>query len=284
MWHLDKPGLFTTNTEETLSASHKDISKRKLLNPYVSHILNSVAHICRKRKVRSARTQVSPGGFQAFVLGSVACFRLSCFSRTNCTSFFTQVDLGLRQTFAPLANPALVKRRSQELWFQHSELIRRVHMLFPRNSETDVGGIAHTGLGWGGWLTWPRRSDSGALRGWAWCSSGCLEGWSWTPPAGTGSGWRSPCWSAPYLGTVKNTELVPGVSRVNSIVCVTVCVFRSVCVIKLRLSVQTPILWLLCRQLFPVISSYLFPLTDFFFNIYILFLRTSYHINSVFMR
>lgn len=29
----------------------------------------------------------------------------------NWTNFFTQVDLGLRQTFAPLANPALVKRR-----------------------------------------------------------------------------------------------------------------------------------------------------------------------------
>lgn len=33
---------------------------------------------------------------------------LSCFSRTNWTSFFTQDDLGFRHTFAPLASPALV--------------------------------------------------------------------------------------------------------------------------------------------------------------------------------
>lgn len=48
-------------------------------------------------------------------------------------------------------------------------------------------------------LTWLRSLDSGALRGWAWCSASSPEGWSWTPPAGSGSVCCSPCWSAAYL-------------------------------------------------------------------------------------
>lgn len=42
---------------------------------------------------------------------------LSCLSRTNWTSFFTQDDLGFRHTFVPFARPALVliKQTNQQI-------------------------------------------------------------------------------------------------------------------------------------------------------------------------
>lgn len=51
--------------------------------------------------------------YYSCLLGEVFLW-LSCLSRTNWTSFFTQDDLGFRHTFAPFVSPALVANRQKK--------------------------------------------------------------------------------------------------------------------------------------------------------------------------
>lgn len=52
--------------------------------------------------------------FQPWFLGTAPPRWCNCFSRTNWINFFTQDDRGFRQTFSPLASPALVMKNTKQ--------------------------------------------------------------------------------------------------------------------------------------------------------------------------